>query len=108
MASIQFAGIQVTLSGTPETKESLLELLQAVEPGVPGMVRECMIQSDQANAAAIVSIGDAKLATDRYGYQLQTGESNAFRSNLQNVPLASIYVMSSVAGSKLNVTLMVA
>ncbi len=103
--STQFFGIQITLAGSAVT--SLITALRAVDANVPAALREVTIQADVATTGTLL-IGDAALSTSRYGLAIiSTATLNPFvqfgeGSNIQNVPIGAIYLLSS-ANMKVNV-----
>lgn len=104
--STQMFGKQVTLAGNTVAK--LLTLLLAIDPNIPANVRELSIQMDGGQAGTLL-IGDSDISTTVYGVALVSTSgvpSVAFYmgsgSDICNVPLGSIYLLSSVA-AKVNV-----
>lgn len=62
--------VQVTLT-TASTPYQLVELVRAIAEGCPGEPETLLLEADAANTAGSkIKIGDAMVATDRYGYQL--------------------------------------
>jgi len=97
---------QLTLT-TASTKYSLRTLITAIESGAPQFVGEIQLQSDKANAASKISVGDTNISTTRYGYQLEPGEGKSYGPGRMNgLDTASLYFMSDTNAVKINVELM--
>ncbi len=102
----QYFGKQVTLTGT--VVANLWDLLKAIDENIPPNCRELSIQMDGGQAGTLL-IGDAAISTTVYGVALvsTSGVPSApfymgSGSDIQNIPLGSIYLLSSVA-AKVNV-----
>jgi hypothetical protein len=101
-----YLGISVTLTNADQNY-SLLTLLKAADPDVFS-ARELQIQSDAANGAAVISVGDISMSAARRAYKLTTGSSRYYRSISDDLPLAGIYLRSTLAGSVVNIELVYA
>ena len=103
-----YIAAQVTLV-TGGTAYSLATLLRAIVADCPGECSQLTIEADAANtASSTIAIGDASVSTSRYGFKLGVGDAKVYDSRVNkntggNVPLASIYLLPSGNGLKLNV-----
>lgn len=107
-----YYGVTVSLAAA-FTPYSLLALLRAVDPTVPGTCRELQIQTDPDNAAGEVLIGDANVTFPaapplRCAYKLDAqGETRPYRAGgISIVPLADIHIVGNVAALNINVEVM--
>lgn len=102
--------VAVSITLTANSKSELLTAVNAIlaaETGTadqvqaPGTARELNIQVDagidggSAAAANDVLIGDGFLSTSRYGYLLHVGESRNYRSDINNVQVSGINLLSA-------------
>jgi hypothetical protein len=98
--------VQVTLA-TANTPYRIIALVRAT-PGAEeaeGEPETLLLEADAANAAdSKISVGDASVATDRYGYQLGPGDAREYSAG--RILLGELWVMASVDGLKLNVEIM--
>ena len=95
---IVYAGIQVTVTGTPQC---LYDLLAAVEPHI-GAGQTVLLQADPGNEALVILVGDSQVSTTRYGFAMGAGESRNYPpSGFQSVPISNIWVMCSTDASAL-------
>lgn len=101
-----YLGISVTLTNADQNY-SLLTLLKAVDAEVFS-ARELQIQSDAANGAAVIAVGDINMSASRRAYKLTTGSSRYYRSIADDLPLAGIFLRSTLAGSVVNIELVYA
>lgn len=91
--------IQLTLTTTPA---SILTALRAIDSTVPGEAREVLVSSDLSNAAgSLISIGDSNIGANRYGYQLEPGDSRSYEGGA--VRIGQFYAVASDDGLLLNV-----
>lgn len=106
MASLSYVAVTVTLAAA-NTNYNLLALVQAIEANCPGTCGELCLQSPKANAAAMIYVGDGKLAgTTRAGYELNSGDSRTYRAERNSVHVGSQYVRTDTPGALLNVEVM--
>ncbi len=104
-----YVALTVTLTDA-NANYNLLALINAIVEAetkyaganCPGMCRELNIQSDVNNTAQVI-VGDGLLSATRVGYFLAIGGARAYRSEINNVDLGSLYVRSTAAAQKLNV-----
>lgn len=106
MSTHDYFGIQLSVS----TLVNLYTALAAVDSLVPTTVRELTIQIDAGSAGAgPLLIGDASLTSSRYGVELvKSATIPPFKqygvgSDVQSVPLKSIFLLSASGTVKVNV-----
>jgi hypothetical protein len=100
--------VSITFADTE--RHSLLDMIREIED-CAGECRTLLLSADLANATdSLISIGDAELSEDRYGYQFEPGDSREYQSGGgprspidPGVRLGGIYVMASAVGLRLNV-----
>lgn len=96
--------VQVTLT-TANTAYQIVELVRAIADDCPGEPDILLLEADAANATdSKISVGDAAIATDRYGYRLGPGDSREYANG--RILLGDLWVMGSADGLKLNVEAM--
>jgi hypothetical protein len=100
-----YYGITITLSDT--NTHNLLTLLQAVDSTLAGIqqnVGHLGLQADSANSTNAIYIGDANVASSRYGLALVgTSAPQPYTKEAANVPVGSIYVRASQSNLVLHV-----
>ena len=96
--------VQVTLT-TGGTAYQLIELAREIAPECGGEPDILLLEADAANTADMtISVGDALVASDRYGYKLGPGDSREYANG--RILLGDIWVRGSADGLKLNVEVM--
>lgn len=96
--------VQVTLT-TGSTAYQLIELVRAIAPECGGEPDILLLEADAANATdSTISVGDALVASDRYGYKLGVGDSREYANG--RILFGDIWVRGSADGLKLNVEVM--
>lgn len=92
----------LTLGGT---KQNLLTLMQAIDPGCPQRVSKLQLNWDPRNSSTTIAIGNDDLASTNYG-QILSSISTIF--NIENgdediINLSQIFLLSSAASVYVNV-----
>lgn len=98
-------GYTLTLTSA-NTNYRLATLIAAINAAETTNVSSITISSDDANAG-VVLVGDAELASTRYGARLLTGESMSFDtgSGINDQSTANKYLRSATAAQVIHVSL---
>lgn len=101
MANNIYPAVSVTV---PNTKTSLLSLLQTADPTIAPRGREITLQNDPANANNIL-VGNGGLTSGNYGYVLRPGDNRTYRAASMSdaAALPVMYVMTNTGTAQLNV-----
>lgn len=85
--------LTLTTNGTPY---NLLALIQAVAgyANTRPSCRELTLTGDAGNMGSYVYVGGSDVTTTNFGIQLQAGQSQTFRSTLNDVSLGDIWLLS--------------
>ena len=101
-----FAGIQVTLADKTKSY-NLFDLLSAIDSSVCPLPRYLNLQSDPANMATVIYVGDVNIKitpTKRFAFSLGAGDTKPYGPNtMGTIPIGEVYVQASDDSALLNV-----
>jgi hypothetical protein len=87
---------------------NLYTLIKVSFPNAAGACRELSLVADPGNGSDKIFVGGNDVSSSNFGQQLTAGQSSTYRSDMNNIPMSEMALVSDADGSKIDVIWMYA